>query len=75
MREMLAKSLAVDQFSRNVVLAVHLANFINGQNVRMIERGRSLGFPDEPVEFVFILAEFFIEEFDRYFPIELSVLR
>lgn len=58
MREMLPQGLAVDQLGRNIVFAVYLPDLINGQNVRMIERGSCLGFLDKTIQLVGVLAEF-----------------
>ena len=73
-RKMLAQSLAVDQLGRDIVFAVYFADLINGQNVGMIQCRSGFRFLNKPIQFVRVLAEFFVQKFNRDFPIESSVL-
>src|SRR5687768_1984025 len=72
---MLTKSLAVNQLGGDIVFAVDLTDFINSQDVGMIERGSGFCFLNKTIQFVFIFTEFVVKEFDRHLPIEFSVLR
>src|SRR5215471_14962699 len=76
------QSVAIDEFSGDVMHALphgrataSLANLIDGEYVRMIECGRRPGFANKPIQLLLILAEFFVEKFDRDLAIELRVLR
>src|SRR5215213_10923589 len=72
--ELFAKSVAIDQFSRDVVLTISPTDFINSEDVRMIQCRRCFGFLNEASKFVCIPANFFVEEFDRDFAVEFRVL-
>ena len=75
MQEMLTQSLAVDQLGRDIVFAIYLTDLINGQNVRMIESRCGFGFLNKTIQLISVLAEFFVQEFDRDFAIKFCVLR
>src|SRR5262245_6839721 len=64
---------ALDHFHRNMRLAVVLAHFVDGNNVRMTETGRHLGLAAKAEG---VLGEVWCEQnFDRYQPVEAHLTR
>ena len=74
MPEMLPQGLAVDQFGRDIVLPVYLADLIDSQNVRVIKSRCGFGFLNKTIQLICVLAEFFVQEFDSDLAIEFRVL-
>src|SRR5712672_1467971 len=66
--------LAIEIFHGDERAALVITDFIDGANVRMIERGRGAGFTAEPFQRLRLAGHFFGKEFERDEPSELSVL-
>jgi hypothetical protein len=56
-------------------MAAVLANFVNGQDIRVIQSGRGLGFLLEPSQAIGILRVLWRQEFQRYTAAKPDVLR
>src|SRR6185437_7796811 len=73
-RQTLAQGNAVDVFRGDVVPAAFITHFINRENVRVIERGRGVGFLIETNKSIAISREFFSEYFELDLAAEFRVL-
>ena len=71
---MLTQSPAFNEFGDDVVCAFGFADLIDRQDIWVIEGGCGFGFLNKTIQLIRVLAEFFIQEFDRHFPIEPGVL-
>src|SRR5579872_1249526 len=67
-RNQRAEILALDEFHDDVQLAVDIANFVNGADVRVAERGRSAGLMEQ--ELLSLDAGGFADHLHRYVTLE-----
>lgn len=72
---MVTKRFAFDVFDGYVVLTISLTDFMNRQDIGMIESRGSFGFLHETTDAFGILGEFGGQQFERDFALEQSVLR
>jgi hypothetical protein len=73
-RDQMLQSHTVQKLHGNERLLIVFANFVDGANVGMIQRGSGFGFPPEPFQCLPVLGNVFREEFERYESIETGVL-
>src|SRR5436190_5974101 len=65
-RDLFAQRHALDQLGGDVILSVDFADLVDGQDIRMIEGRRRLGFLHKTLQLVRNMANFLVEEFDGY---------
>src|SRR5262245_53818227 len=70
----MTKCLAIDEFGRNKTRSIGGADFVNRQDIGMVERRSGFRFLHEPLQAVFVRRELFRQYLDRYRPIELGVV-
>src|SRR5687767_7569842 len=70
----LSQRQSVDKLSRDVNALVYATNFVDGQNVRMVECGCGLRFVNETLDAALLRGDFIGEELKGDRTAELSVL-
>jgi len=73
--DLVPERLPLQQFHGDKGAPIGLVDFVNRADVRMIQRGRSLGFPLEAAEGLCIVGEFVGKEFQGDVTTELEVFR
>ena len=61
-----AQTLTIDELGGDEVMTVGLPNLVDGEDVRVIERGRRPGFLPESAQAFFILCLFPRKELERH---------
>src|SRR5438034_7461357 len=70
-----AQCYARDELGDNKVQAVYLSDLVNGDDVRMIEAGRRLGFLLKASQPIPVRGEFRRQQLERYLTLEPNVFR
>ena len=65
--------MPVDELGGDEVRAICLANFMDGDDVWMIERGSSLCFADKAAQSIFVIGILCGQQLERDFAIELRI--
>ncbi len=75
MVNLLAQRVAIDEFHDNKIHPICFANFVDVRDVRMVERGGGLRFPNETFHPIAIRSYFCWQDLQRHFAIEFGVVR
>jgi hypothetical protein len=74
-RDHVPESLSLQQFHGDETSPIGLVNLVDCADVRVVQRGRSLGFPLETAEGLCVVSEFVRKEFQGDVAAELQVFR
>jgi len=75
MREQFGDILPFDELHRDVEVSVHLAEVVDRDDVRVLERSRRLGLAQEPLAQIIVLRERLPHDLDRDAPLEHRIER
>src|SRR5882724_1772204 len=73
-RKMMAQRFALDVFSGNEMSGVGLSDLVDGENVRMVQSGRSFGFLNKTLQSRLISHDILRQNLQRYGAVQLGIV-